>query len=272
MIGSSDLSGCTMEPWPVRPRSILRPGGTSLSQLEKPSNALPARIKARMAFIPTFVSPWARGGKAKVVGLAGTAAQVARATGEMIEPHLLIHAYCNGQFPMGMEGGEIAWFSPDPRAIIPLEEFHVPHGLRRTLKKGLFEVRINAAFPTVMRRCAEREETWINEEIVESYTNLHRLGYAHSVETYRDGELAGGLYGVSVGGAFFGESMFHLVTDASKVALHALVMRLCAKGFGLLDTQWSTPHLESFGTMEIPRRLYRRLLAESVRKECRFVD
>lgn len=174
---------------------------------------------------------------------------------------------------MSMEDGEIAWFSPDPRAIIPLDDgFHIPHGLRRTLKKNRFEIRIDAGFETVMRKCGEREETWINEEIVASYVRLHELGYAHSVEAWLDGKLAGGLYGVAIGGAFFGESMFHEVTDASKVALCALVARLRERGFGLLDTQWMTGHLATFGAREIPKSEYERRLAASVNRECRFVD
>ncbi len=173
---------------------------------------------------------------------------------------------------MAMEDGEIAWFSPNPRAVIPLEQFHVPHGLRRTLKKGLFEIRLNTAFCEVMNECARREETWISPEIFESYVNLHRLGFAHSVESWQDGRLAGGLYGVSIGAAFFGESMFHRVTDASKVALHTLVERLRARNFLLLDTQWNTPHLATFGTMEIPRHKYQALLREAVDLPCSFVD
>lgn len=190
----------------------------------------------------------------------------------MIPVDLLLHAYRNAVFPMAMEDGEIAWFSPDPRAIIPLDTFHVPHGLRRTLKKNPFEVRINTAFEAVMRACARRDETWINDEIVESYVNLHRLGYAHSVEAWAGDELAGGLYGVAIGGAFFGESMFHEKTDASKVALHALVERLRSRGFTLLDTQWITPHLQTFGALEIPRTVYRQLLAASVSRHCTFID
>lgn len=190
----------------------------------------------------------------------------------MIATNLLLHAYRNGVFPMAMEDGEIAWFSPDPRTIIPLETFHVPHGLRRVLKKNRFEIRLNTAFETVMRHCGRRDETWINEEIIESYVNLHRDGYGHSVEAWLDGELAGGLYGVALGGAFFGESMFHLVTDASKVALHALVMRLRERGFLLLDTQWATPHLERFGVLEISRKQYIERLAGSVHLKCAFVD
>lgn len=190
----------------------------------------------------------------------------------MIPADLLLHAYRNAVFPMAMDDGEIAWFSPDPRAIIPLDTFRVPHGLRRTLKKKPFEIRINTAFEAVMRGCARRDETWINDEILESYINLHHLGYAHSVEAWAGEELAGGLYGVAIGGAFFGESMFHEKTDASKVALHALVERLRSRGFTLLDTQWITPHLQTFGALEIPRAVYRHLLAASVNRNCSFVD
>ena len=190
----------------------------------------------------------------------------------MIAKNVLLHAYRNGVFPMSMADGEIAWFSPDPRTIIPLETFHVPHGLKRTLQKNLFEIRIDTAFEIVMRHCAQREETWINEEIIESYVNLHREGFAHSVEAWRDGRLAGGLYGVAIGGAFFGESMFHLVTDASKVALHALVTRLRERGFSLLDTQWTTPHLARFGVLEISRKQYLKRLTACIDADCAFVD
>ena len=191
----------------------------------------------------------------------------------MISADLLLHAYRNAVFPMASPEGEIAWFSPDPRGIIPLDEgFRVPHGLRRALKKGAFEIRVDTAFETVMRQCAAREETWINEEIIASYVELHRRGHAHSVEAWLDGRLAGGLYGVTLGGAFFGESMYHEVTDASKVALHALVMRLRARGFELLDTQWLTPHLETFGAVEIPRAEYRERLLACAEKPCRFAD
>ena len=191
----------------------------------------------------------------------------------MISADLLLHAYRNAVFPMASPDGEIAWFSPDPRGIIPLDEgFRVPHGLRRALKKGAFEIRVDTAFETVMRECAAREETWINEEIIASYVGLHRLGHAHSVEAWLDGRLVGGLYGVTLGGAFFGESMYHEVTDASKVALHALVMRLRARGFELLDTQWLTPHLKTFGAREIPRAEYRERLLACAEKPCRFAD
>lgn len=191
----------------------------------------------------------------------------------MIAAELLLHAYRGAVFPMAAPDGELTWFSPDPRAIIPLDDgFHVPHGLRRTLQKARFEIRVNADFETVMRACAARDETWINEEIIASYVNLHRLGHAHSVEAWIEGQLAGGLYGVALGGAFFGESMFHTVTDASKVALHALVTRLRARGFTLLDTQWLTPHLVTFGAHEISRATYRRRLRACVDMACQFVD
>ena len=190
----------------------------------------------------------------------------------MIPPDVLLRAYAEGVFPMAMENGEIGWFSPDPRALIPIEDFHVPHGLRRLLKKNPFEIRIDQSFATVVRACAARDSTWINDEIFESYALLHNYGFAHSVECWKDGELAGGLYGVSLGGAFFGESMFHRVTDASKVALWALVERLRQKGYMLLDTQWTTPHLQTFGAFEMPRRKYLGLLRKAVVKDCRFAD
>ena len=182
----------------------------------------------------------------------------------VIAPEILLQGYRLGVFPMAMEDGAIEWFSPDPRGILPLDRFHVPHGLGRVLRKRAFEIRINASFTEVMRRCARRDETWINEEIIASYTRLHQLGHAHSVEAWQDGRLAGGLYGVSLGGAFFGESMFHDVTDASKVALAALVERMNAKRFMLLDMQWLTPHLTQFGGVEISRRQYLFLLARAV--------
>ena len=190
----------------------------------------------------------------------------------MISPALLVEGYLQGVFPMGMEDGQIGWFSPDPRAIIPLDDaFHIPHGLKRTLHRDVFDIRINQSFEQVMRACAGRKETWITNEIIQSYCELHRLGLAHSVEAWRDNRLAGGLYGVALGGAFFGESMFHRETDASKVALHGLVERLRSRGFTLLDTQWITPHLRQFGAKEIPRRQYLRQLAAATRRKSSFL-
>jgi leucyl/phenylalanyl-tRNA--protein transferase len=182
----------------------------------------------------------------------------------MIDPELLLQGYRLGVFPMAMEDDSIQWFSPDPRAILPLEDFHVPHALRRLVRKKLFETTIDNAFSKVIEACANREDTWINLEIIESYMRLHQLGCAHSVEAWKEGRLAGGLYGVAVGGVFFGESMFHHVTDASKIALVALVEHLRARKFALLDTQWLTPHLQQFGGIEISRDHYLRLLRRAV--------
>ena len=188
----------------------------------------------------------------------------------MIEPELLLEGYRLGVFPMAMQNGAIEWFSPEPRGILPLQDFHVPHALQRTLKKNIFEIRIDTSFVDVMEACAKRADTWINREIVESYTRLHELGHAHSVETWRDGKLVGGLYGVSLGGAFFGESMFHRVTDASEIALCGLVDHLRAQKFVLLDTQWLTPHLLQFGGVEIPRNQYLHLLGRALQLSRKF--
>jgi leucyl/phenylalanyl-tRNA--protein transferase len=182
----------------------------------------------------------------------------------MIPPQLLLQGYRLGVFPMAMEDDSIGWFSPDPRAIIPLQDFHVPHALRRVVRKGTFEIKIDSSFAEVIRACARRKDTWINGEIIESYERLHELGYAHSLEAWREGKLAGGLYGVALGGAFFGESMFHRERDASKVALVTLLAHLRAKRFTLLDTQWLTPHLAQFGAIEIPREQYLKLLKSAV--------
>jgi leucyl/phenylalanyl-tRNA--protein transferase len=189
----------------------------------------------------------------------------------MIPMDLLLEAYRQGVFPMAEPGtGEMHWYSPDPRGVLPLEDFHQPHGLRKVVQRGRFEVRFNTAFRRVMEGCAAREETWIDGRILESYGALHEAGYAHSVEAWWEGRLAGGLYGVALGGAFFGESMFHEVTDASKVALVALVERLKARGYGLLDLQWVTPHLAQFGAREISRARYLRQLREQLKRECVF--
>lgn len=189
-----------------------------------------------------------------------------------LTPRLLVSAYSQGIFPMDIDG-ELCWFSPDPRTIIPLEAFHVSRRLRRTCQSRKFEVRVNTSFRKVMRGCADRDEgTWISDEIVEAYCGLHRLGLAHSVETWQDGDLAGGLYGVALGGAFFGESMFHSRTDASKVALVATVDRLVARGYTLFDVQYTTPHLARFGAVEIPRRQYLARLNRALTIPARFAD
>ena len=183
-----------------------------------------------------------------------------------------MHAYRQGIFPMALEDEEIGWFSPDPRGILPLDRVHVPVRLARVIRSDRFEVAIDRDFTGVMRRCAaDREDgTWISDEIIESYSELHRLGLAHSVETWREGTLVGGLYGVHLGGAFFGESMFHHETDASKVALMALVTRMRERGLTLLDIQWVTPHLAQFGAIEIPRDEYLVRLRDAIDAPCVF--
>ncbi|MEE8384567.1 MAG: leucyl/phenylalanyl-tRNA--protein transferase [Dehalococcoidia bacterium] len=169
--------------------------------------------------------------------------------------------------------GRISWFSPDPRAILPVEGFHASKNIQRAYERRQFDIRIDTAFLEVLRSCGDRPEgTWISEEMIAAYTELHRLGPAHSVEAWRDGKLAGGLYGVVIGGAFFGESMFYRVRDASKVALFALVERLRRGGFTLLDVQWITAHLRRFGAVEISQEDYRSRLAAAIRLRCRFVD
>jgi leucyl/phenylalanyl-tRNA--protein transferase len=194
----------------------------------------------------------------------------------MIPSELLLSAYASGWFPMAVDGGEIRWFSPDPRGIIPLDTFHTPRRLARVIRKGVFRIEIDRAFESVMRACAEAERdaddpgTWISDEIVRSYCALHEHGVAHSVETWQGDRLVGGLYGVALGGAFFGESMFHRETDASKVALAALVERLRSRGYTLLDTQWVTEHLEQFGAIELSRSRDLRLLDASLRRDCTF--
>ncbi|NNC90453.1 MAG: leucyl/phenylalanyl-tRNA--protein transferase [Akkermansiaceae bacterium] len=183
---------------------------------------------------------------------------------DRIPPHVLIGAYTEGVFPMA-ESGEILWFSPLKRGVIPLDDrFHIPHGLKRTLKRGRFEVRRDTAFRAVMEGCADRSETWIDDVIIDSYCRLHELGFAHSVECWDEDGLQGGLYGVALGRAFFGESMFSLKADASKVALVGLVEWLRANDFLLLDSQWMTDHLRQFGGEEIPREEYLRRLDEAL--------
>jgi leucyl/phenylalanyl-tRNA--protein transferase len=195
----------------------------------------------------------------------------------VIAADLLVSAYTHGWFPMAGDDSVIRWYSPDPRGIIPLDAFHVPSRLARVVRGGRFEIRIDHSFAEVIRACAEAERdpgdsgSWISDEIAASYRALHDSGVAHSVETWRDEQLVGGLYGVAIGGAFFGESMFHRATDASKVALVALVDRLRQRGYRLLDTQWVTDHLVQFGAVEIPRSTYLKLLDESLQVSCRFV-
>jgi leucyl/phenylalanyl-tRNA--protein transferase len=193
-----------------------------------------------------------------------------------LTPELLLNAYAVGIFPMAeaRDDPELYWIDPERRGILPLECFHVPRSLRRTLRRDPFEVRVDSAFRDVVAGCAEptaeRPESWINDDIRMVYGALFDAGYAHSVECWQDGELAGGLYGVAIGGAFFGESMFSRARDASKVALVHLVARLEAGGFRLLDTQFVTAHLARFGAVEIARDEYRRRLRSALRTRASF--
>jgi leucyl/phenylalanyl-tRNA--protein transferase len=188
-----------------------------------------------------------------------------------LTPEILLNAYAGGIFPMAdsADDPELFWVEPKQRGVILLDGFHIPRRLARVVRQGRFEIRCDTAFAETMRGCAEasdkRPNTWINDEILRLYTALAREGNAHSVECWRDERLVGGLYGVSLGGAFFGESMFSRESDASKVALVHLVLILRAGGYRLLDVQFQTPHLARFGTIEIPRNEYRRRLADALR-------
>ncbi len=193
-----------------------------------------------------------------------------------ITPELLLHAYSIGVFPMAesRDDPHIFFLDPQFRGILPLDTFHVPKRLKRTVRAGVFDVRINTAFREVMKGCADsgpgREDTWINEQILDLYCALHDGGCAHSVECWQDGALVGGLYGVELGAAFFGESMFTRVTDASKVALVHLVARMIAGGYTLLDTQFVSEHLTKFGAIELPRAIYHARLRDAVVRHADF--
>lgn len=190
---------------------------------------------------------------------------------DILTPEIVLLAYQHGYFPMAdEEDGNIYWHSPDPRAIVPLHDVPVSRSLRQAIKKGTFDVRINTACQRVIEACAQRSETWISEDIIDVYTTLHSLGYVYSVESWHNGELVGGLYGVSIGGAFFGESMFSVMSNASKVAFVALTEHLCQRNFILLDSQYINPHMESLGAREIPRGQFMRLLAKALQAECNF--
>ena len=192
-----------------------------------------------------------------------------------LSPEVLLAAYMQGVFPMAHEDGRIYWYSPSPRAILPLDGLHVSQSLRRALHRGLFDVRFDTAFDEVIAACAAsapgREETWISNEIQRAYGELHRRGFAHRVECWDGGALVGGLYGVSIRGFFAGESMFSRRRDASKVALYYLVQHLRARGFRLLDTQFQTAHLMRLGAIEISRRHYLALLRQALAVETSFL-
>ncbi|MCY0094687.1 leucyl/phenylalanyl-tRNA--protein transferase [Hoeflea ulvae] len=187
-----------------------------------------------------------------------------------ITPDLLLRAYASGLFPMAdsADDPEIYWVEPELRGVVPLDQFHIPKRLARKVRQQPFEIRLNTAFDAVVAACAEsvetRPSTWINATISGLYSNLHQLGHAHSVEAWHDGKLVGGLYGVSLRRAFFGESMFSRATDASKICLVHLVERLRARKFVLLDTQFTTDHLKRFGAIDVPRHEYAGMLAEAL--------
>ncbi|MEO0497271.1 MAG: leucyl/phenylalanyl-tRNA--protein transferase [Pseudomonadota bacterium] len=199
-----------------------------------------------------------------------------QATPIQISPELVLKAYACGLFPMAESADDqgLHWIEPDMRGIIPLDGFHVPRRLVRTVKSGKFDVRVDLAFSQVMRECAApqpgRESTWINRTILDLYAQLHAMGHAHSVEVWAEGALVGGLYGVRINGAFFGESMFSRVADASKVALVHLVARLKLGGFSLLDTQFITGHLARFGAIEVPADSYRHVLDAAIGQKANF--
>ena len=180
----------------------------------------------------------------------------------------LLDAYRHGIFPWFNPGEVIQWWSPDPRALFVVEDFHVPRRLARTIRSGVFNCTIDTAFTQVMEGCSEREEgSWIGPEVIDAYSDLHRAGHAHSVEVWRDGQLAGGVYGVRTGALFAGESMFARVTDASKVALVFLMQRLRERGFVALDAQILNSHTESLGAVNVPRALFLKLLAAARERE-----
>ncbi len=193
---------------------------------------------------------------------------------EVFDVKLLFSAYCQGIFPMSDETGGIHWYCPNPRAIIPIETYRPSKSLRPILKRNEFEIRIDEQFEQVMRLCAvprsEDDGVWISEQMMEVYAKLHRLGFAHSVESYQNNELVGGLYGVHIGGIFFGESMFSKVSNASKVAFHSLIHILRQNDFELLDSQFINDNVRRYGAIEIPRKTFLQKLENAIGKDCRF--
>lgn len=191
----------------------------------------------------------------------------------IIKPEVLLQAYKQGYFPMAdSKEGEIYWHCPDPRAIIPLDNTNKPKSLKRNERKFDFEYRVDTNFEAVITKCGERKDTWISEEIIDTYLTLHRLGSAHSVETYSNGKLVGGLYGVAIGGAFFGESMFNTQTDAAKGAFYHLIDILKEKNFLLLDTQYINPFTQQLGAIEISFMDYSKKLIKAINFATSFVD
>ncbi len=193
-------------------------------------------------------------------------------TKKIIPQELLIVAYQNGVFPMGEKNNDIInWYFPNPRAILPLKNFKISRSLKQVLKKNKFQIKINSSFNEVIKNCADRKETWVSQIIIDSYISLYKNGFAHSVETWENGNLVGALYGVAIGSAFFGESMYSKVSNASKIALYYLVERLKEKKFTLLEIQFLTEHLKKFGGIEIDSESYLTILKNAVRKKRKFI-
>lgn len=185
--------------------------------------------------------------------------------GLILEPELLLTAYSQGFFPMAeSKNGDIYWHSPDPRAIFNIYDIKPPRSVRQLINKKAFDITFNERFEDIIRACSERDDTWISEPIIESYINMHHLGHAQSLEVWQGDKLAGGLYGVTIGGAFFGESMYSEVSNASKVGFYYLIERLKKLGFILLDTQYINEHTYKLGAIEIPKSLYLKLLAKAI--------
>jgi len=190
-----------------------------------------------------------------------------------LQPHILLRAYATGIFPLADERGRVYWFSPDPRAVLRPHECRLPRNARREARPGRFDIRVDTAFEQVIAACSHRPEgTWISRELTEAYCLLHELGFAHSVEAWHEGRLAGGLYGVALGAVFFGESMFHRVSGASNAALVWLIQRYRQVEGSLIDIQWLTPHLQAFGAVEVPRTRYLQMLAACLRRPACFLQ
>lgn len=190
----------------------------------------------------------------------------------MLTPEIMLSAYAQGIFPMAesRDAGDLHWVDPRSRGVFPLSDFHISRSLARRIRQGAYRIRTNSDFSGVVRACAERPETWINDQLFGLYDALHQMGHAQSLEVWEDDTLTGGVFGLTLGAAFFGESMFSRRTDASKIALAYLVDRLNVAGFTLFDTQFLTPHLASLGAVEIPRAAYRAQLADALRKAADF--
>jgi leucyl/phenylalanyl-tRNA--protein transferase len=220
----------------------------------------------RRGYRPDRDVPWIDPALGEPEGLIGV--------GGELSPELLVRAYSEGVFPWFSEGDPVLWWSPDPRAIIPLDGLHISRRLARTIRSGQFLVTMNRCFERVIQACGDSrpDGTWVTEEMIRAYTVLHRGGYAHSVEVWQDEKLAGGIYGVAIGGLFAGESMFHTITNASKIALVVLVEHLRKQGFALFDVQMTTGHTERMGAVEISRSEYLRRLHEAIERGVKFID